>query len=624
MRRRQYLPFAALAIFALCVYSLLGVSSSSSGPSASDAPSGGSAPDAASSSHAPVTWEERPVIPGPKPRPIENTEVHPISRLIDDAQKSFQQTLGRQSKTLDDAVKEYRRRYGIPPPPHFDKWFAFARKNSVQMIDEFDQIHDLMTPFWGLSPKTIRARAKEALGYDNFLIGISIRDHRVTNVGDDAEWQPAATKGMLEKFIQYLPDMDLAFNVHDEPRVVLQHDDLARLVHKAKTVSMPAANAVTDPANDFSGRAPEVGNGLSFAEVKFTRFNVFAHQATWTNSRMSCSPDSPARSLDDETAADDLSSYSIGDLGFVDNTTAMTDICLSPSLQSSYGFFNRPNAFNVVHELFPVFSQSKISSYSDIIYPSPWYWSDKVIYEEDKDMPWGKKASSLYWRGSTTGGFSRNGDWRRQHRQNFVQKINSAAKAKVMVDQGKEGTSDWRVKEVPRGEYRDLVDVHFSHVGQCDPGDCAAQIEFFDVVERVEPYEAWASKYLLDIDGNAFSGRFYAFLQSRSLTFKLAVFREWHFEWLKPWLHFVPLSLHGEDWLEAVRFFSDKTTGAAQAQKIAEDSRDWANKVVRKVDMEAWFFRLLLEYARVIDDNRENIGFDPSSRDKKLPTEGAV
>ncbi|KFA81505.1 hypothetical protein S40288_03327 [Stachybotrys chartarum IBT 40288] len=622
MRRRQYLAFVALVAFGFCAYSLLRVSPAHGVDIDHSSPVKPAKEEDASQAapHEPVTWEERPAVSGgPKPKPAQGTESHPISSLIKDAQKELDDTRRRQSNTLEDAVKEYHRRYGIPPPPHFDKWFDFAKSNGVQLIDEFDTIHDLMTPFWGLKPKTIRGRAKEALGFDNALIGVAIRDHKVTHMEKGEEWQQNATESMMEKFIQYLPDMDLAFNIHDEPRVVVPHEDLARLVHKAKTETMPAASAVQKPANDFSKRAPELGDGHSFEETKLTRFNVFAHQPTWTNSRMSCPPDSPARILDDGEAADDVSKYAISELGFIYNTTAMADICLSPSLQWSYGFFDRPNAYNIVHDLFPIFSQSKISSYSDIIYPSPWYWYEKVTYEEDKDMPWTSKSDKLYWRGSTTGGFSRYGGWRRQHRQQFVQKINSGTQTKIMVNSGDEGNARWEVKETPRGDYRDLVDVHFSHVGQCDDGDCNAQIEFFNVKDRVEQQDAWASKYLLDIDGNAFSGRFYAFLQSRSLTFKLAIFREWHFEWLKPWAHYVPLSLQGTEWLEAVRFFSDKNAGAEEAEKMAVASREWANKVVRKVDMEAWLFRLLLEYARVIDDNRETIGFDLLSRDQKLP-----
>ncbi|PFH61837.1 hypothetical protein XA68_16068 [Ophiocordyceps unilateralis] len=639
MRQRQCVILSALVLGAFCLYSVLLLPNSRARlmvklPSAGG-PAAAAAEAEAKPAPAPVeeeVWEEvRRPENGPQPKPVPGTTSHPIWYLLDNARRDLDGVRRRQSTTLESAVAEYRRRYGLPPPPHFDRWFAFARENKVQLVDEFDAIHELLTPFWGLKPKTIRKRVREALGGDNMLLGVAIRGGRVARVEGGPDWQRNATEGMMAGFVNLLPDMDVAFNIHDEPRVIVPHDDLARLVQRAKTETMPAARANRRPANDFSRRRPaELKADGSFdasAARGTSRFNTFAHQATWTHSRMSCPPDSPARVLDEDERADDLGRYAVGELGFVHNATAMSDMCLTPSLSATYGFFDRPNAYSVVHDLVPVFSQSKISSYSDIIYPSPWYWYRKVAYDEARDRPWARKADRLYWRGSTTGGFSRGGGWRRQHRQNLVHKINDGkGRALIMVDAAaaaaaqvsSDNSPRWEVRQVKRRDYRHLIDVAFSHVGQCDPDDCEAQKRFFRVRDRVDQNDAWAYKYLLDMDGNAFSGRFYAFLQSRSLTFKLALFREWHAEWLKPWAHYVPLSLQGDDWLDAVRFFADSSLGNNEAQRMADASRDWANKVVRKVDMEAWFFRLLLEYARIIDDNREQLGFDPSDAQRKL------
>lgn len=531
--------------------------------------------------------------------------VHPMQFLIAEAEKELEATKARQSTTLAQAVAEYRRRYGIPPPPNFNKWFEFAQAKGVQLIDEFDMVHEAITPFWGLKPATIRERAAEALGFDNALLGVQIRGGKITHVDGGADWQREATSGMMGTFLKWLPDMDLCFNLHDESRVVVPHDDMARLVRRAKEVNMPAANG-PNPKNKFTEKPEGLNDGTRFEESKLTRFNVFAHQPTWTHSRMSCPPDSPSRALEEEERNDDVSRYGMSELGFVYNVSAMSDICYSPSLSSTFGFFDRPNAYNIVHDLFPIFSQSKISSYADILYPSPWYWYEKVRYDESQDMPWEQKKGRLYWRGSTTGGFSRNGGWRRQHRQRFVQKINAVDNAKILAKAGGSGSSSgrkgeaWETKAVPRGDYKHLMDVFFSGVGQCDPGDCVAQKEFFRIQGHAEQHDAWGYKYLLDIDGNAFSGRFYAFLRSRSLTYKWAVFREWHLEWLKPWAHYIPLSLQGDDWVEAVRYFADRgDNGTDEAERLAIQQREWADKVLRHEDMEVWFFRLLLEYALI-------------------------
>jgi hypothetical protein len=46
-----------------------------------------------------------------------------------------------------------------------------------------------------------------------------------------------------------------------------------------------------------------------------------------------------------------------------------------------------------------------------------------------------------------------------------------------------------------------------------------------------------------------------------------------------------------------------------KAERIASEGQEWANLVLRKDDMLIYVFRLLLEYGRVIDDEREMLGF---------------
>ncbi|RMY70343.1 hypothetical protein D0863_05853 [Hortaea werneckii] len=533
--------------------------------------------------------------------PLNYTETrsHPIDQLVRNAEASWLNTLQSQSQSLETAVTQYTKRYNHPPPPNFDKWYEYATERNVQLIDEYDTIYHSLLPFWALSPATIRSRVREACGFqDNNLMCLLIRDGKSVHVEGGQPWLQEAIVGMIGNFVQYLPDMDLAFNVHDEPRVVVPHDELERLIRTAITENLPAALANPTPRNAFSSRPADLGKGKRIPEVKTTRFNVFAHQPTWIPSRLSCPATSPARCLATDTCPDNFTAYSLGDLGFVYNHTAFSDVCNSPSFASSHGFFDRPNAFNVIHDLFPVFSQSKMSSFQDILYPSPWYWYGKVAYEEKKDPSWAEKVNSLWWRGSTTGGFSRNGGWRRQHRQKLVHKLNALDTAKILTNANADNPDvapHWQTKEVARKDYDQVMDVHFSHVGQCDPGDCDAQKEFFTLAPPVDQQEAWRFRYLLDLDGNAFSGRFYAFLRSRSLVFKMAVFREWHEEWIKPWVHYIPLSLRGDEALESVRYLSAEGEGKKQGVRMAEASREWAGKVLRNEDFETWFFRLLLE-----------------------------
>ena len=47
---------------------------------------------------------------------------HPIHDLINNATREWEAKLARQSKTLVEAVREYKRRYNRNPPKGFDKW----------------------------------------------------------------------------------------------------------------------------------------------------------------------------------------------------------------------------------------------------------------------------------------------------------------------------------------------------------------------------------------------------------------------------------------------------------------------------------------------------------------------
>jgi hypothetical protein len=143
-------------------------------------------------------------------------------------------------------------------------------------------------------------------------------------------------------------------------------------------------------------------------------------------------------------------------------------------------------------------------------------------------------------------------------------------------------------------------------------------MEEFAFGDSVDFQDHWKYKFLFDLDGAGFSGRFLPFLESRSLVFRVAGFRQWFDERLVAWRHFVPVDgrLHGV-W-HLIAYFGGTGRGLRgdgnghdrEGEKIAEEGRDWAARVLRKEDMEVYMFRLLLEWARIVDDRREELGFD--------------
>lgn len=86
---------------------------------------------------------------------------HPIPKLMADAEDKFRSLLARQSKTFEDAVAEYQRRYKRDPPKGFDDWYKFAVEKNVKLIDEFDAITEDLNPFWALSGEELRRRVDQ-------------------------------------------------------------------------------------------------------------------------------------------------------------------------------------------------------------------------------------------------------------------------------------------------------------------------------------------------------------------------------------------------------------------------------------------------------------------------------
>jgi hypothetical protein len=75
-----------------------------------------------------------------------------------------------------------------------------------------------------------------------------------------------------------------------------------------------------------------------------------------------------------------------------------------------------------------------------------------------------------------------------------------------------------------------LFDTRITAVIQCAPPACAEQRKAFDCPsERKDPTsQTYRYKLNFDLDGNAFSGRFYRLLLSKVVPLKQTVFKKWH------------------------------------------------------------------------------------------------
>lgn len=116
---------------------------------------------------------------------------HPIYELMRDSEAVWNEKLERASKTLEEAVVEYRRRYNRDPPLGFDDWYVSEqsphhqlpqrlvqvglrpKKHHVQLPDEYDSIHDSLEYLWGIDPRDLQADELEyeKARSDSFALG---------------------------------------------------------------------------------------------------------------------------------------------------------------------------------------------------------------------------------------------------------------------------------------------------------------------------------------------------------------------------------------------------------------------------------------------------------------------
>ncbi|KAJ3879476.1 capsular associated protein [Lentinula edodes] len=187
---------------------------------------------------------------------------HPITRMMDEAEERFRDKVERQSKTLPEAIEEYKRRYGMPPPKGFGGWWEYTRKYDVVLVDEYDTLMRDLAPFYAL-------RGQKELGdytdadEDPLLPGSGLDRHgwalgggpemrrriaevagvssidlvRVRNgvpstvsinkdgfVDDEVSARARGLKSMLGKCVAVLPDMDFPVNAKAEGRVIVPWD----------------------------------------------------------------------------------------------------------------------------------------------------------------------------------------------------------------------------------------------------------------------------------------------------------------------------------------------------------------------------------------------------------------
>ena len=515
--------------------------------------------------------------------------VHPVDTLVQQGQRQFSTLLSKQSRTIEEARTEYARRYGRQPPPKFDVWFELAMQHNLMLVDEFDGAMRSLEPFWGVATSTLRTLTDNALvQLPDRLIRYEVINHQVSATqGSELPWlRQAIAEWLPSEWRNLVPNVTLAINVLDEPSVCVPHDVLSQALDRAHS------------GHDSGISTSQVSKHISRASP---RSLDIGKQDVWEAVTLSCPVRSSARKPVCGAKAEGKS------LNFINNLTESQDIVNTASFNTW-----RVSFLSLRHSSSPIrLRQSGLKARSrplaTLSSPVPYYTARSNDYIDAQDPDWEAKDNQLYWVGAATGGHATEVNWGRMQRQRMALMTATSSIERIsLLDQADSGL--WtpyttNMSTVPYFSTR-IMGV----TPQCEPAACEAEKAAFSIGQdeiKDAPNAAFAHKFVLDLDGNSFSGRYYRLLQSKSLVLKQTLFEEWHDDRVFPWVHFVPVSTGFEELPELMRFLATTERGGEIAAQIAADSRVWASKVLRNVDMQLVWLRMLLEYGRMLDPERD-------------------
>ncbi|ODV89451.1 glycosyltransferase family 90 protein, partial [Tortispora caseinolytica NRRL Y-17796] len=552
----------------------------------------------------------------------------PIQQLVVRGMLIYHKLARVEQPTLNELTTWYIKQYGRVPPPNFDKWYEYAKEKNIVDYRAFEQIYNDLKPFWGLSPNTIRASIQHLQQSPDFEL-VEIRDGKaVWPGGHEISFIHRANilRQAVDTYGGNVPDLDILLNTLDEPKVLCPLRDIAmykKLEEETRFVHPSPKNEFTTtvkPATD-----PLYGPMIPFKWIEHHR------RPAYDLLHGSCPADSliafPGTTEEIRKMSEEL--YLTEKGKFIFNTSASLDSCtIGPVARYNHGFFAAAISNKVLPDLVPVFTESKLNVHNDILSAPHMHFIDdsEFLFDPATEQSFESKSDIAVWRGYTSEGDARPDTWKYLQRHKLVDLFNASKveengmnKYHFMCD--KEERRNHGVEDEPGmcvvdptsylEEYGDMA-----FVGQfgCEGEEmCDLERQHYAFVDRLPFNEILQHKYLFDVDGVTFSGRFMAFLNSNSLPFKSSVFNVWYQNRLVPWAHYIPIDVTMDEAFAAYVYFNGFKEHApsrvALAAKLGKVGQEWTRRVLRKEDMQVYNYLLLLEYGRVLDDNRDQIGY---------------
>lgn len=542
---------------------------------------------------------------------------HPVDKLIYSARTEGNRWLvqnAKVSESLSVATREYKDRHnGRNPPKNFDIWYDFATTRNSEIIDHFQQIDDDLRPFWSIKPSKIQEDVAK-LGASRGMAVVSIKNGVVAAQPSSEPYDDAIIGDLVEliqPFAPFLPDMDLPINLLDRPRVLAPSSGLARTSQDSSQ---------TDDSMWSWEHQRQLAQACPSNSESSVGFYSQTREFCW-----SCAlPQSRQQ--------------------FLADTNKGSDLCHQPDMFNLHSFYISLQTMRPFSNLVPVFSRTKTNQHKDILIPLS-RGSDEFTAEA-QDKPFDEKADQLFWRGQVAAE-SLMTPWiisgGQQERLSHL--INNASDWEAVTMLLVTDKEKFRYEETQLYEANRVLkfDVGINDYSACATPACdQARKEFGMKTEDQDDKIKLNSRYVMVMDRDDGPPKdFLKVLRSTSVPFVASIFKvcnncisscnmgtnqslvqEWYTERLRPWLHYVPIDLRFHGLHSTLAYFTGlKEKGLINgravpmapriedAKWITQEGRQWAAKAIRQEDAQIYMFRLLLEWGRVINEKRDDIGF---------------
>ena len=560
---------------------------------------------------------------------------HPISDLIYRASGGHNHwvTKATTSRSLKVAATIYEERHpGKFPPPNFDQWYEFAEDTVV--IDTFEQIDNDLSPFWNFKPDVLRKKVDimaELPGVSTITVTNGKATH--SDAGNEQRNKDLQElSAIIAKFSAHLPDMTLPINLDPVPQILPSWEEahaqgqanlraVADLISKR---SLAADSNVTASELDFRDDGPETFPQLPLASELLSP-NDFRQMLA-----KACSPGSPGRSRPRWNMAELCSSCveHHSKHAFLTEWDKSMETCEESDLKNLHEMFMTSPKIPPIRKLMPLFSSSKTDTFKDILIPIP-----RLTLRGDPDMKWDfdRRYDSLFWRGrvGTQVGADAQALRGSQKYRLLHLLLEPSPRDKVTLVVPIQGDKDnYGYERVSAGKASSAApfDVGVGGFSECHGDHCQLIKQAFGAKE--EEQEPLEYRYVMHLDEEGGPPtQLMRTIRSGSVPFVSTIFRSWYTERLQPYLHFVPVDLRYNSIHSTYLYFTgtenrvtvnDRGTDLKGARSdgewIAREGAKWVERAIGQRDIEVYLFRLLLEWGRLIDDQRNSIGYQKTDK----------